>query len=90
MDLTWYMQNPLVMQFVASSAYVLFMGFCFCDGFKLHISRKVAWFLVFMVVAISVFQQKGEFDLNLILPVPTLLAILLCVNEVRNRTGKAT
>ena len=70
------MANEFVRQFFALSLYAFFMGFCFCDGFKLHILRKLAWFIVFLSVSVSVLKVTGEFDLTLILPLPCLLAIL--------------
>lgn len=75
------MVNPLLMQFLTLSLYTLFMGFCFCDGFKLHILRKLVWFTVFLTISIYTLRTKNEFDLALILPAPTLLAILLCAYE---------
>jgi hypothetical protein len=57
------------------------MGFCFCDGFKLHILRKLVWFVTFLAISIYVFKIKNEFDLVLILPIPTLLATLFCGYE---------
>lgn len=72
-----------LMEYVALSLYTLFVGFCFCDGFKLHIGRKVLWFVVFAAMSIYILQTKSEFDLALILPVPTLLAVLLCGYELR-------
>ena len=75
------MQNRLILQFLALSLYVLFIGFCFCDGFRLHILRKLLWFAVFTITSIYVLKTRQEFDLALILPAPTLLAILLCSYE---------
>jgi len=75
------MANTLLMQFLTLSLYTLFMGFCFCDGFKLHILRKLVWFAVFLTISIYTLKAKNEFDLTLILPTPTLLAILLCAYE---------
>jgi len=77
------MAKTLLMQFLALSIYTLFVGFCFCDGFKLHILRKLIWFIVFLLISAYVFNTTGEFDLAQILPVPTLLAILLCNYERR-------
>jgi len=76
-----YLANTLLMQFLALSLYVVFMGFCFCDGFKLHILRKLVWFVAFLFISISVLKAKKEYNLALILPIPTLLAILLCAHE---------
>ena len=71
----------ILVQWLALSLYVLFVGFCFCDGFRLHIIRKFVWFVVFLAVSISIFLTTNEFDVTLILPVPTLLAIILCGYE---------
>ena len=78
----------LLLQFLTLSFYVLFMGFTFCDGFKLHIVRKLIWFCVFLVIALSTFKNKGVFDLAVILPIPTLLAFALCLYEKIKR-GKS-
>lgn len=75
-------------EFGALSLYIIFMGFCFCDGFRLHTGRKLVWFLVFTALAIFVFKSKGEFILSLILPIPTILAIILCAYEKMKRAKK--
>ena len=75
------MAKILLMQFLTLSLFALFMGFCFCDGFKLHILRKLAWFAVFLTVSIYSLKLKNEFDLAFILPIPILFAILLCAYE---------
>jgi len=80
------MAKVLLMQFLTLSIYTFFMGFCFCDGFKLHILRKLIWFITFLLINIYILKVKGQFDLALILPIPTLLAILLCSYE--NRQSK--
>jgi len=77
------MGKTLLMQFLTLSIYTLFMGICFCDGFKLHILRKLVWFITFAIISIYVLKTKNQFDLTLILPIPTLLAILLCSYEHR-------
>jgi hypothetical protein len=68
-------------QFIALSLYVVFTGFCFCDGFRLHIARKLFWFFIFLLISLGVFYSKKEYDLALILPLPIILAILLCSYE---------
>jgi len=83
------MEKALLMQFLALGIYTLFMGFCFCDGFKLHIIRKLVWFITFAAISIYIFKAKNQFDLALILPVPTLLAILLCAYEDRKSNNKS-
>jgi len=72
------MENIIVRQFLALSVYLFLVGFCFCDGFKLHIVRKLIWFGTFLTISIYVLYTKGEFDLSYILPFPSLLAIFLC------------
>lgn len=75
------MLDKLLMQLFALSLYTLFTGFCFCDGFKLHILKKLIWFVVFLAVSIYTLNIKNEFDLSFILPIPILLAIVLCSYE---------
>lgn len=75
--------EKFLLQYLTLCAYVLFMGFTFCDGFKLHIVRKLIWFCSFLLVAIVTFKSKGEFDLATILPIPTLLAFVLCWDQKR-------
>ena len=71
----------LLLQFLTLSVYALFMGFTFCDGFKLRTSRKLIFFITFAVIAIFILKTKGNFNLALILPIPTLLAFGLCWRE---------
>jgi hypothetical protein len=78
------MAERLLLQFLALSIYTFFMGFCFCDFFKLHILRKLAWFIPFLLISAAVLKTRNEFDLSLILPIPTLWAIVLCWME-KNR-----
>lgn len=75
------MNNKLLAELLTLGLYVLFIGFCFCDGFKLHILRKLLWFLVFLFMAVSTFKSGRGYALSLILPLPTLLALLLCKYE---------
>lgn len=82
------MGKILFIQFSALSLYAFFVGFCFCDGFKLHILRKLVWFITFLFISIYVLKTKSEYDLALILPIPTLLAILLCNYEKRKSKNK--
>ena len=69
--------EKIFLQFLTLGIYVFFMGFCFCDFFKLHIRRKLLWFLTFLFIAVYVFKTRNEFELGLILPLPTLLAMML-------------
>jgi len=75
------MAEIMFMQFLTLSLYAFFVGFCFCDGFKLHIVRKLIWFIVFLALSIYSVKTTNEFNLTLILPTTTLLAILLCAYE---------
>lgn len=82
------MSKILFMQFLALSLYTFFVGFCFCDGFKLHILRKLVWFISFLFISAYVFKTKSEYDLSLILPIPTLFAMLLCNYEKKKSKMK--
>ncbi|MCM8770609.1 MAG: hypothetical protein NC936_01910 [Candidatus Omnitrophica bacterium] len=71
------MEKTLIQQFFALSLFALLIGICFCDGFKLHVARKLVWFAIFLAISIYVFLETAEFNLALILPIPTILAIIL-------------
>lgn len=75
-----------LMEYVALSLYALFVGFCFCDGFRLGFGRKLFWFVVFGATSIYVLQARSEYDLAFILPLPTLLSVLLCSYELRKHS----
>lgn len=75
--------STLLIQWLAITFYSFFMGYCFCDGFKLHIVRKLVWWITFLIICIYVLKIKGEFDLAWILPIPSLLAILVCIQQKR-------
>ncbi len=79
------MENILVRDLLALSLYVIFMGFCFCDGFGLHTSRKIVWFLVLLIISAYSLRTRATFDLGFILPIPTLLALFLCIDEKRRK-----
>jgi len=82
----------IVCEFLTLSVFLFFMGFCFCDGFKLHVVRKIIWFVGFLITVLVVFQRTQAFDLVSILPFPLILALILCWYEKRihssNRGGK--
>jgi hypothetical protein len=73
--------NIFLLQLVTLYWYIIFVAFCFSDGFKLRTASKIIWFTFFFFATILVFVLKGEFDLSYILPAPTLLAIILCSME---------
>ena len=79
------MANTIFWQWLTLSLFVLFAGFCFCDGFKLHILRKLLWFAIFLVLVIFSISRGYGFDLTAILPPSILLAILLCYFEKRKQ-----
>jgi len=82
------MGKVLLLQFLALALYVLFTSFAFCDGFKLHTGRKILWFIALLAISVYVLKNVGYFDLALILPIPSLLAVLLCSNELREAKAK--
>ena len=71
------MEHRLILQFVTLTVFSFLMGITFCDFYKLHIVRKLIWFVVFLAISVYVLGEYGEFELSLILPVPMLLAIAL-------------
>lgn len=78
----------LLMQFFALSAFALFIGFTFCDGYKLHIGRKLIWFVVFTTIAISTFKKTGMYPVEKIIPIPCLLAFALGWYELKIKHKK--
>jgi len=79
------MVDRMALEFLSLSIYVLFTGFTFCDGFKLYTGRKILWAVVFLLMAVSSLKLYNEFDLTFILPLPTTLALLLCLNaKIKN------
>lgn len=78
------MGGKILLQFIALSIYVLFLGFIFCDYFKLHNFKKILFFIVFLFFATIVIKTRNEFDLSLILPVPTALALWLGIWQKRS------
>jgi hypothetical protein len=64
------------------------MGFCFCDGFGLHILRKLLWFAVFLAMVVYTMNTKGSFELTSILPVPIVFAFILCAYEKARKKQK--
>jgi hypothetical protein len=77
------MGEKITLQLIALSISVFFLGFIFCDFFKLHTAKKLLWFAVFLFFAITVLKARNEFDLSLILPVPTLVAMGMGVWQKR-------
>ena len=75
--------DTVLKQLAALSVYIVFVGFCFCDGFRMHILRKLIWFAAVLVLSFYTLKIKDEFDLTLILPVTAVLAIILCIWEKR-------
>jgi hypothetical protein len=75
------MAERILAQLLTLSLFTVFMGFCFCDGFRLHILRKLAWFIAFLALSINTLKAKGEFELTSILPASIALAFILCAYE---------
>jgi len=81
------MPEAILWQMLVLSLFSLFMGICFCDGFKLPIGKKIAWFIIFSAISCYILKTKEEFDLQLIFPIPLLFAIFLCLHEKYFRRG---
>ncbi len=75
--------EPLLFQFLTIAIYTFFLGFCFCDGFFLSIPKKLVCFVPLLLISVCVLKMKGQLTLEWILPAPTLIALLLCMNERR-------
>ncbi len=80
------MGDKILLQFIALSIYVSFLGFIFCDYFKLHTIKKILFFIVFLYFATIVIKARNEFDLSLILPVPTVLALWLGIRQKKGQS----
>ncbi len=68
----------IFLPFIALCLYVLFVGVCFCDGFNLSVPKKIVWYIVLLVMGIYSLQTRDQFDLAIILPLPTLVALAIC------------
>jgi lipid-A-disaccharide synthase-like uncharacterized protein len=76
------------MRFMTLSLFLLFVGFVFCDGFKLSVIRKLIWFVAFLGVAVNVFYLMGKFDLSYVLPLPICLAFIFCYAQKKELEKK--
>lgn len=79
------MGGKIFLQFIALTIYVLFLSYIFYDYFKLRTIRKNLFYIVFLLLATVVIKTRSEFDLSLILPVPTLLALWLGIWQKREK-----
>jgi len=77
------MPTLLIHQIIAIAFYLFFVYYSFCDGFNVNPLRKIAWAIIFIWISIVSLQLRGQFDLILILPVPSVLAMSLCWFEKR-------
>lgn len=75
------MFDLVVFQIIAMGFYLLFVFFSFCDGFNIHITRKILWAIVFVVACYVSFLLKGSFDFLFILPIASVLAFFFCWNQ---------
>ncbi len=82
------MIERLVLQFLTLSIFSFLMGITFCDFYKIKTPIKIIWFLVLLAISIYVMRTYGEFKLELILPVPMLLAIRLAWRQ-KKRIAKS-
>ena len=82
------MAGLIFWQWLTLSVFAAFMGFCFCDGFNLHILRKLVWFAAFLALVILSMKIRNEFNLNIILTPSVILAILFCVYEKKRQREK--
>ncbi|MFC1752684.1 hypothetical protein ACFL96_04735 [Thermoproteota archaeon] len=71
----------LLLQFITLSIIALFVGICFCDGFNVPIPKKLIFFSAYAANAYIVLRATGTYALEMILPIPILVAMLLCWSE---------
>lgn len=74
-----------ILNYVALSLYCLFVFITFCDGFGLHIFRKITWAVIFLMAAFWSLKLNNTLNLGLILPIPTVFAIYLCL-KAKNKS----
>jgi hypothetical protein len=79
------MPEKIIGQFLVLALYVFATGQCFCDGFQIPTWKKVIWYLIFLFISLGVFLKNNEFDLTLVLPIPIILAFLLCWIEAKKK-----
>ena len=83
------MLKSIIYELIAISFYVMFVYYAFCDGFNVKPLRKIAWAVVFLWTCFVSLQYRNGFDLLLILPVPSALALFLCWHEKKTQVKKA-
>ena len=77
------MVERLILQYVTLVIYCFFLGITFCDGFRLPNTKKLVVFLTLLAIAILVIRRTGELRLELILPIPTLIAFAFGWQQIR-------
>ena len=75
-------------ELISLSVYVTYIYFSFCDGFGLRPRRKMIWGIFFLFFSYSSFKAKGEFDLELIIMLSSLLAFVLAMFQKKENRLK--
>lgn len=70
--------NDIILELVALGVYTLFIFFTFCDGFKLHVAKKLILALFFLAVCTITFRAFNEFDLKSIIASSSFIAFTIC------------
>jgi len=78
----------VIQQLLVISFYLFFVYYSFCDGFNLKFIRKIGWAIIFSWICFLSLQTTGNFDLMLILPIPSALAMFLCWQAKRSQLKK--
>ena len=77
------MVERLILQYATLVIYCFFLGITFCDGFKLPNAKKLVVFLTLLAISIAVIRRTGELRLELILPIPTLIAFAFGWGQIK-------
>ncbi|MBL7198240.1 MAG: hypothetical protein ISS47_09090 [Candidatus Omnitrophica bacterium] len=72
------MLDNIVLQLIALGFYTLFIFFTFCDGFKLHVFKKLIWAAFFLFAALLSLKINNEFDLKIIIASSSLVGFIIC------------
>jgi len=85
------MLDNVALQLIALAFYTLFIFFTFCDGFKLHVFKKLIWAIFFLTACLLSLRVENEFDLKAIVAASSLIAFVICWldKKYKQKTGQA-
>ena len=77
-----------LIEIVPLACYILFIFYAFCDGFKMRPARKVMWAVYFLFFSHLSYWSVGRFDLELIIPLSSVVAFALAWFQRRENKRK--